>query len=178
MSAANRRLVAIFVLAAGISVSSLAAEPVCDLSAGCVGRVNVGSSIADVEAVLGRKVVLEFAGDGRFGLSVDASSEIKQLSFHIPTNPTVQAADFFLHDSPQGVIVEMISLAVACSDVGALRRFAVASGVQVGATKNGWATQLAKDSGRFVWGGDTQPICRLWVRGVGARAEVKPPRVK
>jgi hypothetical protein len=178
LSASSRVAVMVCALAAGTFGASSGSEQECNLKAGCVGRVHVGDSLADVEAVLGRKIELDFAGFDRYGFMVDAPSEIAKLSFHLPRRVHIEAADLFLVDSPQGKLVDMISLATSCEEVGALRRYSVAQGSQIKTTKSGWGSSASRNSASFAWGGDTHPVCRLWVRKASPQSARSPSRAK
>lgn len=132
---------------------------------GCLGRIRIGDSLAAVEKLVGRKVELQFAGDERAGLSLESDQDIRRLGIALPSGSPIKAADiFFVTRSPQPV-VDMISLGISCEDVQRLRTQVEARGIStLAATKGGWRVDHKKRPREFMWGADTAPVCRLWMR--------------
>ena len=137
----------------------------CELQTGCVGRLRIGDSRAAVEKLIGRKVALQFAGDGRAGLTLDKRNDIRRLGFSLPLQISATATDIFFVTQPSMAVVEMISLAIPCTDVQRLRQEAESVGVPTVANpKGGWRVDEQQSRQKFIWGADSQPVCRLWIR--------------
>lgn len=142
----------------------------CDLQQGCLGLVRIGDSLPAIEKRIGRKLELQFAGDDRAGVSFEARQDLRQLGFALPAVSSVKSADIFFETRSSQPVIDMVSLEVSCEDVRRLRYQARAEGISTLTTaKSGWRVDERMKPQAFVWGGETTPVCRVWVRRGGLR---------
>jgi hypothetical protein len=165
------RFIAVFLILLLLGFSTLQASAgggSCDVQEGCLGRIRIGDSLAAVETLIGRKLELQFAGDGRAGVSLASDQNTRRLGIAL-TSESSTADIFFVTRTPQPV-VDMISLQVSCEYVQRLRKQAEVRGIATrGDAKGGWRVDDKKEPREFVWGADTAPVCRFWLRGTVLR---------
>ena len=153
--------IAILVLAV-VPTDVSAREPI-GLARGIVGHLQIGMRLSKVESLVGRTVEVGFAGDQRGGLSFSETKELNMLGLTQLAEVFVAAADVFLLVSTASAKVEMVSLAVPCDSIGTL-----AAQLSSGERALRWqGTSGWKNIDRrykYVWGAETKPVCRFWLR--------------
>jgi len=152
-----------FTLLRGFAQTAQSNGYVCELRSGCLGTLQIGQSRADLEKHLGRRLSLEFAGDGRAGVSIVGRAEIDKLGIASAMDVMVKDVDIFLSIRPKSESIEMISMRLACADVDKLRSRLAKDGVATTVNNgNGWRLEDSKS--KFYFGAEKQPVCRFWLR--------------
>jgi hypothetical protein len=116
-----------------------------------IGKLVIGMKLSALEDVLNQKLVIQFAGDRRGGVTITESTALATLRANRLYGSKVEAIDVFFIEDKGKMAVEMLSLGVSCADVPALRMHL--SHQETTGTESTYA-----------WGVDTKPTCRLWMR--------------
>jgi hypothetical protein len=143
----------------------------CTYDMGCLGKIRIGSSSANVERLLGHKISLQFAGDGRAGLGVEKVEELRRLGLSkLRGDVPIKSAALFFTVAKKSVAIDFIGLGIPCADVKRLRQNTEALGTPTVDSKGGgWRVVPHKGANTFVWGAAETPACRFWIRGGGSK---------
>ena len=133
------------------------------LASGVLGELRIGMSVRTLEARLGKKVQLAFAGDNRAGLSIEKKQDLLSLKIAQVAGVPAQGADLLMTDRNGELRVEMVVLGVPCSSVAALETKLRTSAEAVRKDdKGGWSNHDQRY--KYVWGAETKPVCRFLLR--------------
>ena len=130
-----------------------------ELEAGRFGALSVGMQSVAIERLLNRPLALQFAGDRRRGVTIEARSDLDRLGLAKLHGQPVSGIDVFFVDQGAEMSVEFISLGVPCSSVPLLGR---ELGVAVEQPTN--ASSASQSKRRYMWGVESKPSCRVWLR--------------
>ena len=128
------------------------AQPLPNPVGSGIGQLVIGMKLSALEDVLNQKLVIQFAGERRGGVTLDEAKTLTTLRANRLYGSKVQAIDVLFREDKVGELyVEMLGLSVSCDDVPVLRmRLSNQATTGTGST--------------YVWGADTKPACRLWMR--------------
>ncbi len=154
---AGKALVALAATAYAQAPSS-SPSPMERLERGHLGLLRVGMSSAEVERVLARPLLLQFAGAKRAGFTIEGSTELGRVGLKVFHGANVAAVDVFLNESGGHLIVDNISVAVPCSAVPSLQSSLPT--MSLTARKHASAPERAR---HFAWGVESTPTCRVWL---------------
>jgi hypothetical protein len=146
------------VASAYAQVPSSLPSPMDRLERGHLGLLRVGMTSADLERVLARPLLLQFAGANRAAFTIEAPSELGRVGLKHIHGASVAAVDVFLKESSTQLIVDHISVGVPCSAVPSLRSSLPT--MNRPGTKPASATDRAH---HYAWGVESTPTCRVWL---------------
>lgn len=142
------RALCIFALLYGAVVN---AQPLPNPVGSGIGQLVIGTKFSALEDVLNQKLVIRPAGNRRGGVSLAEPATLASLRADRLYGSKVEAIDVFFIEDKSGLSVEMLSLAVSCDDVPVLR-MRLSHQATLGTSSS------------YVWGAETKPTCRLWMR--------------
>ena len=133
------------------------------LGTGHVGSVGLGMALSDFQAKLGTGSQPDFMGDKRVGYLLQSASDLRTLRIHEYAGKGVSTAELLFTERDRGFVISMITLAVSCATVLQFRQAMESKRQPVRELgRTAWSVHDANSPN--VWGGQTEPICSVWVR--------------
>jgi hypothetical protein len=139
--------------------SSIAHGLRLELEAGRIGALSVGMQSEAIERMLKRPLALQFAGEKHRGVTIEAPSDLGRVGLTKLHGQPVSSIDVFFMDQGAGMSVDFISVGVPCSSVPLLGR-ELAAAIQ----QPNKASSALQSERRYVWGVESKPSCRVWLR--------------
>ena len=159
------RVASFLLLAVAVSSALGQASMARDLSEfrkGRIGALGIGMASSQLEQRLGRVVTPEFAGDGRAGVSFDQQSDLQPLGVLMLLGVRIQAVDIFFKEQGNALVVDLVSLSIACSQLPRLQSQLSSQGKTFTGVP-GSSSSMPSKSG-YAWGVEAKPSCRVWLR--------------
>jgi hypothetical protein len=132
------------------------------LFAGRVGELFIGMAPAEIEKRLKRSLALQFAGEGRAGITLEKQTELQGIQLRTFMGTPVESVDVFFTERKGALRIDFISVGVPCQEVTLLQaRMKVLP--HASAHDPAQASGSASAKQPFRWGADREPRCRVWL---------------
>ena len=131
---------------------------------GRVGVLSIGMTTSQLEQRLKRPLELQFAGDGRAGVSFDESADLERFGVSTLFDADVEAIDILFKTQGNDLLVEFIYLGIPCAKVSQLQARLSTLRRQRQTEDAICASGVPAYKNRYVGGADERPSCRVWLR--------------
>ena len=131
---------------------------------GSVGVVSIGMTTSHLEQYLKRPLELQFAGDGRAGVSFEESADLGRFGVSTLFGANVKGIDILFKKRGSDLLVDFISLGVPCAKVSQLKARLSTLRRQRQTEEAIRASGVPAYKNRYVGGAEERPSCRVWLR--------------
>lgn len=132
------------------------------LDEGRMGELFIGMPPAQIEKKLHRSLALQFAGEGRAGLTLERPAELQKIRLRTFMGAPVESIDVIFAHREGALQIDFISIGIPCQAVTSLQD-RVKAIPHAARPEPAHTSRTASQKQHFRWGAESKPSCRVWL---------------